>query len=268
MEQNLGPRRVPAYFLVRYGPVLRRLVEDTRRPRRIIPGYENVVRAGRPTGMQRLLEAPLEREIKITDVPRNSLIAVQVCAIYDSNIEKMMLWDVIPSQYVDLMALEPSAAAVDSITSKSPLITDESPPSAAEYERQQFAAARANGGENSFVDEPSLSNDNNDNDRENFLRQEEPLPPVVIRVGVVDTGRSSVKLWSVLAGVVFAALIMAIIAFVAFLYKWSKRGGAVEKKMNVVKSYPVIPIATITQAPIQQQKNEKEGSEPEKVALP
>jgi len=106
-RQPLPPPPPPTYFIIRYGPLVRQLVDDDRELAEIIPGYETLVR----TGQQPLADGPLiydpTRQINVSGLQRSSLLKLQICAIYDPNSEPLIQWDQIPSHRVDLAALEP-----------------------------------------------------------------------------------------------------------------------------------------------------------------
>jgi hypothetical protein len=105
-RQPLPPPPPPTYFIIRYGPLVRQLVDDDRKLDEIVPGYETFVRTG-----QQSLDGPIlpdpTREINVSGLQRSSLLKLQICAIYDPNSEPLIKWDTIPSHRVDLAALEP-----------------------------------------------------------------------------------------------------------------------------------------------------------------
>jgi len=107
-RQPLPPPPPPAYFIIRYGPLVRQLVDDDRTLAEIIPGYETFVRTGQQSSDASgpLLPDPT-REINVSGLQRSSLLKLQICAIYDPNSEPLIQWATIPSHRVDLAALEP-----------------------------------------------------------------------------------------------------------------------------------------------------------------
>jgi hypothetical protein len=134
-RQPLPPPPPPSYFSIRYGPIVRNLVDDARQPSEIIPGYETIVR----TGQQSPLPDPT-RQIAITGIQRNSLLKIQICAIFDPNSEMLIQWDTVQTRRIDLAALEPflelenaspadiQNAAAATINSAVPSVLDPAPP--------------------------------------------------------------------------------------------------------------------------------------------
>jgi len=102
-RQPLPPLPTPTYFTIRYGPIIRYLVDDGRQDYSIMPGYETIVRTGQETPG---VSNP-ERHIDIPGLQRDSLLKIQVCAIYDPSTEPLIIWDNIPFRRIDLGALEP-----------------------------------------------------------------------------------------------------------------------------------------------------------------
>lgn len=45
-ERNPSSIRTPAYYIIRYGPIVRALVEDSRHPQKIVAGQETIQRTG------------------------------------------------------------------------------------------------------------------------------------------------------------------------------------------------------------------------------
>jgi len=103
-RQPLPPPPPPSYFSIRYGPTVRKLVDDDRQQSEIIPGYETFVRSGQQA--DRTLPDPT-RQINIAGVQRSSLLKIQICAIFDANSEPLIQWDSVASHRIDLAALEP-----------------------------------------------------------------------------------------------------------------------------------------------------------------
>jgi len=104
-HQALPPPPPATYFIIRYGPLIRQLVDDEKQPE-IIPGYETFVRTGQQSVDGPLLVDPT-REINVSGLQRSSLLKLQICAIYDPNSEPLIQWASVPSHRVDLAALEP-----------------------------------------------------------------------------------------------------------------------------------------------------------------
>jgi hypothetical protein len=100
-RQPLPPPPPALYFSIRYGPTIRKLVDDGREPTEIIPGYETIVR----TGLTSLPD--ITRQINLSGIQRSSLLKVQICAIFDPNSEPLIDWGTAPSNRIDLAALEP-----------------------------------------------------------------------------------------------------------------------------------------------------------------
>jgi hypothetical protein len=105
-RQPLPPPPPASYFVIRYGPIIRRLVDDDREPNEIIPGYETIVRTGQALSEMPFLPDPT-REINITGVQRSSLLKIQICAIYDPASEALIQWEFVNSRRIDLAAIEP-----------------------------------------------------------------------------------------------------------------------------------------------------------------
>jgi hypothetical protein len=104
-RQPLPPPPPASYFTIRYGPTIRKLVDDDRQQNEIIPGYETIMR----TGQQQLgnsLPDPT-RQINVSGIQRGSLLKIQICAIFDANSEPLIQWDSVSSHRIDLAALEP-----------------------------------------------------------------------------------------------------------------------------------------------------------------
>jgi len=122
----------PHYFAIRYGPLIRNLVQDDRQKPDIIPGFETILRTGQAG-------APIPdptRQITIPNLQRNALLKVQVCAIYNPDTEPLINWDTVGYRRIDLAALEnvfetqmqntvPSVQSVDPIPQAMPTRTDE-----------------------------------------------------------------------------------------------------------------------------------------------
>jgi hypothetical protein len=96
----------PTYFAIRYGPIIRRLVDDDRQPTEIIAGYESITRTVQSPGEMPFLPDPV-REINISTIQRGSLLKIQICAIFDPVTEPLIQWDDVHSRRIDLAALEP-----------------------------------------------------------------------------------------------------------------------------------------------------------------
>jgi len=101
-RQPLPALPTPNYFDIRYGPIVRNLVQDDKQNLDIIPGYETIMRTGDPSGVQ-----DPTRHIVITGLQRNSLIKFQICAIYDRASEVLIQWPTVKGRRLDLAALEP-----------------------------------------------------------------------------------------------------------------------------------------------------------------
>lgn len=102
-RQSLPALPTPTYFTIRYGPIVRYLVDDGRQDYSIMPGYETIVR----TGQQTPGVPDPTRHIDIPGLPRQSLLKVQICAIYEPSTEPLIVWDTLPFRRIDLGALEP-----------------------------------------------------------------------------------------------------------------------------------------------------------------
>jgi len=105
-RQPLPPPPPPTYFAIRYGPLVRQLVDDDRVLSDIVPGFETIVRTGQQS-LDGLTFPDPTREINVSGLQRSSLLKVQICAIYDPNSEPFIQWDTVPSHRVDLAALDP-----------------------------------------------------------------------------------------------------------------------------------------------------------------
>lgn len=106
-RQPLPPPPPPTYFVIRYGPLVRQLVDDGRQEEEIIPGYEMFMRTGQDQSPDLPLLPDPTREINISGLQRSSLLKVQICAIYDPNSEPLIEWNSVSSHRIDLAALEP-----------------------------------------------------------------------------------------------------------------------------------------------------------------
>jgi len=124
-RQPLPPPPPATYFAIRYGPIVRKLVDDDREPTDIIPGYETIVRTGQHMTEMPFLPDPT-REVNISSVQRGSLLMVQICAIFDPNSEPLIAWDTVQSRRIDLAALEPFLE-LDDFQSHPPTSDDLSP---------------------------------------------------------------------------------------------------------------------------------------------
>jgi hypothetical protein len=104
-RQPLPPPPPASYFTIRYGPTIRKLVDDDRQQNEIIPGYETIMR----TGQQQLGQSFPDptRQINMSGIQRGSLLKIQICAIFDANSEPLIQWDSVSSHRIDLAALEP-----------------------------------------------------------------------------------------------------------------------------------------------------------------
>jgi len=271
LERNPGSQYTPSYFIVRYGPIVRTLVEDGRRPHKIIPGLETIVRTGTPSMNAPFLQGQPERQIRVMGVPKASLISFQVCAIYDPNIEHLISWDVVQSQHVDLIALQSSSdpnvqigqLPKGSITSLAPLATDESPLSATPADESSLPSSN--------IDlMPASDDQNGDGSMTSDQGDADQTVPIVVQVGLIDSGRSVATFWLMVIGGILLALVTAIAAYTLILRLFSKRG--LDEKKSKIASFPTVPIAVITKAQVlpqsQKEKEALEQKEPEKIALP
>jgi len=290
LEKNPMAPRAPSYFVVRYGPIVRTLIEDSRRPHRIIAGHENIVRTGvQPTASQfsqQIGGHQPERRVKINGVPKSGLLSFQVCAMYDVNSEPLIAWDMVSSQHIDLIALQTPSNNENNIqsillpngviTSLAPLATDESPLTAG-------GGGSIDGGSSMIAIIPSSNNDavNNNNNGDNAaLKKDEngdsnddddddqSAPPVVVKIGLINASQPMNTFWPILVGGVFLALVTAFMVFLFILRLWMKRGPG-EKKEKITY-LPSVPIAMITKPHIQPppDKAMEAEKEPEKIALP
>jgi len=106
-RQPLPPPPPALYFVVRYGPLVRQLVDDNRQDDEIIPGYEMFMRTGQDQSPDLPMIPDPTRQINISGLQRSSLLKVQICAIYDIHSEPMLDWTSVSSHRIDLAALEP-----------------------------------------------------------------------------------------------------------------------------------------------------------------
>jgi len=184
-RQPLPPPPPPTYFAIRYGPLIRQLVDDNRQEAEIIPGYETIVHTGQQSQGPPMMPDPT-RQISISGTQRSSLLKLQICAIYDPNSEPMIQWDTVPSHRVDLAALEPFLELENTPTIQSiPSVDD-------------------------IQDALGMAPQTTQTDTGNSNTEAES--PLIIQVGVIDTNTSSTMYWmSVMAGlmlIMFTALLV------------------------------------------------------------
>jgi len=219
-HQPLPPLPTPLYFAIRYGPIIRYLVDDGHQTNDIMAGYETIVR----TGQTPPVTPDPTRHIDIPGMQRNSLMKMQVCALYDSTSEPTIQWDKVPSSRIDLAALEPFLE-VDAISASSPPNTPNAmiPPDSSMFQISPIQQ------------QPDTIPDNGQD------------VPFVITVGV-DSGANSTIYWiSVIAGVMIV-ISTAVLMFMCLRRscKVGRRGKHMkdhkeEKVVYYVNSQPLPP---------------------------
>jgi hypothetical protein len=216
-RQPLPPPPPPTYFTIRYGPLVRLLVDDDREQSEIVPGFETIVRTG-----QQSLDGPAfpdpTREINVSGLQRNSLLKVQICAIYDPNSEPFIQWDTIPSHRVDLAALEPFLELEDAQT-ETPSISSEE---IIDATNEAIALANANTIDSSIPVQTTQTD------------EDQVEVPLIITVSLDNQNASSSLYWiTVMAGLMLMML-TAVFVFVCLRRMCFGR----RRMVNVVEKEP------------------------------
>jgi len=224
-RQPLPARPPPLYFTIRYGPIIRKLVDDNSEPLDIIPGYETIFRTVPKVPEMPMLPDPT-REMNITGVQRGSLLKIQICAVFDPNSEPLVQWDSALTNRIDLAALEPfleaEQAALQTTTDMSPLDIQD----AEAIDMSPVAPVL-------IPVEPAIQGSNDEID---------DVPPLVIAVDVEQKSSPAVYWLTVTAGVLLMVL-TAMLVF-AFLRRACNSRRLVkglpmhEKQMVIVNTLP------------------------------